>query len=116
MEKSQSAFLVVGQTGIILYDMMATLEATFAGWRGVATCTVDAALDLLDDVPVRIAFIAAAPRDFAGSPLAARLHQSGARIVLMGDAAEESATTSTYPVLHRPFRTDDIVGIARAHA
>lgn len=112
MEQSQSAFLVVGQTGIVLQDIIATIESTCSGWRGVAAHTMDAALDLLDDVEVRLAFVVAAPQEFVASRLAARLNQSGARVVLMGDAAEEFGTDAAFPVLHRPFASDDIVAIA----
>ncbi len=116
MEQPQSAFLVVGQTGIVLQDIMASLGGIFPGWQGRSAANMTAALSQLNDDAVRIALITAAPDEFADSDLAVRLDEIGARVVLMGDAAEECGAAGPYPVLHRPFVSDDLAAIARASA
>lgn len=111
MNTLNSAYLVVGQSGIVLQDMMAVLADALPGWQGLSAKSMAAALDLIDGAPIGIAFVKEGPQDFTASPLAARLAQSGARIVLMGDAAEEFGAQAAYPVLHRPFGSEDIVAI-----
>lgn len=116
MEQSQLAFMVVGQTGIVLQDIMASLAGLFPDWQGRSAANMTAALTQLNDDAVRIALITAAPDEFADSDLAVRLDEIGARVVLMGDGAEEFGACGPYPVLHRPFISDDLAAIVRADA
>ncbi|MHC0052200.1 hypothetical protein [Actibacterium sp. D379-3] len=53
------------------------------------------------------------PATFAGSAVEARLVETGAHIVLMGDAAEEAGPGARWPVLHRPFDATMVQDVLR---
>lgn len=60
-----------------------------------------------------VAFVQMAPESIAESPLGQALTQAGARIVLLGNAAEEHGQAAGFAVLERPFRSIDLLAFLK---
>ena len=62
---------------------------------------------------VTLAILQLGPEEILSGDLGQALQRAGTRIVLMGDEAEEHGLTAGYDVLHRPFRTVDLLRVLR---
>ncbi|MCA0963509.1 hypothetical protein [Salipiger bermudensis] len=72
----------------------------------------EAALALLEEGPApKIAVVSLSPKEAVSSPLGQKLRDLGARIVLMGHEAELHGEADGFEVLHRPFRTRDLLAL-----
>jgi hypothetical protein len=56
-----------------------------------------------------VAFVAESPRAHLDSELARGIAARGGRVVLIGEAAEAEGAALGFPVLARPFSTEDIL-------
>lgn len=58
-----------------------------------------------------VAFVFMPPEAVGTTALGQELTRIGARLVLMGNAAEERGASSGHAVLHRPFRSVDLLAL-----
>lgn len=101
--------IVVHSDFIIASDLSDTIRDFAPAARiVVAAKMLDACAALENSRKVLFAFVEAGHADFKASPLAALLDGRRGRAVLLGDAAERSAGAGGWPVLVRPFFSDDI--------
>lgn len=110
MTLQNPTYLVVGVAGVSRLDLFDAIESSRPGAEIIYAKTISEALPLVS----HLSFLAAAVvqgclSDLSHSGLLTVLQRLGSKIVLMGDAAEEAAATLCYPVLERPFGSDDIL-------
>lgn len=102
------AYLIVLRHVVVAQDIALTLADHDPGALVILAGTTAEALLLLDGVQrLRVAFVAEAPRTFAGSALGAAIAARGGRPVLIGEAAEADAMG--FAVLDRPFTTAGVL-------
>ncbi|MBN9888764.1 hypothetical protein [Salipiger abyssi] len=95
-------------------DIATTLGETYPGARIECVQDHDAALAALSGLPqVEMAIVAMTPEEAQTSDLGRTLSDRQARIVLMGIEAEDHGEASGFAVLHRPFRTADLLAMLR---
>ncbi|MGB3246209.1 MAG: hypothetical protein WBB25_16865 [Sulfitobacter sp.] len=109
MNAADSRFLVMGLTGLVLRDLLETMQDRFPGLEPNTVTNEDEATTRVSQTSGwKYAFLNLGPDDFSKSNLAKLFEAVGTRVVLFGEAAEEAATNSAYPVLVRPFMPDDV--------
>lgn len=105
-------YLVVLNQPLVAQDMVLTLADHDPQAEIALFETPEAALERVGSMgAVEVAFIAADPEDAAATALLAALADRAARIVLMGDRAEEKAASLPWTVLHRPFTSADVISL-----
>ncbi len=114
MAEQAPAFLLFGKDPFAVDDLSRTIAEQHPTSRIVASFSVEEALSLIETMPeISMAFIHLAPEQVAVSPLGQALASRGARIVLMGDDAEERGQAAGFDVLVRPFNTADVIFLMR---
>jgi hypothetical protein len=104
------SYVVVLKDYLVLQDSADTIAEHDPGARIVATSTAMDAVKALGGVlDVVVAFVEASPKEFAGSELARAIAARSGRVVLLGQAAEESSGQTDWPILSRPFRFVDVL-------
>ena len=89
-----------------------TLEESHPGARIVLPANEAAALAALDEHPqITLAVMSMSPEAAQASALGSALAARQARVVLMGFEAEERGESAGFAVLHRPFRTVDLLAM-----
>ncbi|EIE49777.1 hypothetical protein AL036_09845 [Salipiger aestuarii] len=66
---------------------------------------------LTPDCGPLVAIVQMAPEAVRDTPLGQALTRAGARIVLLGNAAEERGQAAGFAVLERPFRSMDLLAL-----
>ncbi|APZ53095.1 hypothetical protein [Salipiger abyssi] len=95
-------------------DIATTLGETYPGARIECVQDRDAAMAVLSELPrVEMAIVALTPEEAQTSDLGRALSDRQARIALMGIEAEDHGEASGFAVLHRPFRTADLLAMLR---
>lgn len=99
---SETVYLVVEPMAIIGRDLAMNVQDYDPSARILVATSLDAAFDMLvDAAPVRLAFVHVDPDLFSPTNLALVLHNHGAQVVFIGNAAEQNDRGIL--VLHRPF-------------
>lgn len=104
--------LVFLQSPLIAQDLALTMQditgfgSIFAGSLDEAEAHVDA---LPQDNPLPFAFVHLSPSAYQPSRLNAQLRARGAKVVLIGHAAELEAEAGEWPVLKQPFSSAQVV-------
>jgi hypothetical protein len=112
MNTVRNRYLVMGLNGLVLRDLLETMSEGFPALQPVTVPTVDDAVKEVSKASGwRFAFLNLGPDAFIASELAMLFKNLDTRIVLLGNAAEDAACTSTYPVLMRPFSSEDILAL-----
>lgn len=108
--KVRRAYVVVLKDYLVLQDIVDTIAEHDPG-AGIVTAVrmADAVNALAGVMEVVVAFVEASPSDFGNSDLARAIAARSGRVVLLGQAAEETAGPTEWPVLSRPFRFIDIL-------
>ncbi len=108
----QPYFLVCVNFALVATDIVETLEDMGLG-KPVVAGSEGEALPLLaalpPGAPLRLAVVEAAPQAFATSLLQATLDAMGAKVVLISDTTEPAPEPRRYPLLPKPFFTDDLI-------
>ena len=114
LPESVPTCLVVIRHIVVAADVASTIADFDPGARVLVAATLDEATALLQDPgSVTLAVIEADPRVLKASALGAALAHHGARILLVGDAAEEIAEAAGFAVLSRPFTSDLLLSALR---
>ena len=109
MGAADSRFLVLGLTGLVLRDVIGTMKDRFPSLEASTFASVGEAVAQISKTSGwRYAFLNLAPDAFVASELSKLFETLGTKVILLGDAAEDAAAQSPYPVLIRPFMADDI--------
>lgn len=103
-------FIVAQDIALTIADHDPAAEVLVAGdaGEGLAECSRHGR--------IAVAFVSSDPADFDGSALALALGDRGARVVLMGDGAEQAAASLPWAVLHRPFTAGAVADLLRQPA
>jgi len=103
-------YLIVLRHTVVAQDIAMTIADRDPDARIVAVSSPADALPALDGVDrLTVAFVSEAPRAHRDSDLAQAIATRGGRVVLIGEAAEAEGEELGFPVLTRPFSTDDIL-------
>lgn len=103
-------YLVIGIKGVTRLDLTETIAAAIPDARIVSARTIpEAAAAAREIVNLAGAIVRSGVQELHDSELAGILQAAQARIVLIGETAEDQATQSPYPVLQRPFGIDDVL-------
>ncbi|SDE62240.1 hypothetical protein SAMN04488105_105319 [Salipiger thiooxidans] len=106
------SFLVFVHDPVVAEDIASTLEESHPGARIVLPANEAAALAALDEHPqITLAVMSMSPEAAQASALGSALAARQARVVLMGFEAEERGESAGFTVLHRPFRTADLLAM-----
>lgn len=112
MTAADCRLMVMGLTGIVLHDLIGVMEESIANLHvSTAKTEADAIAQLAEAQSWTYAFLNLGPNAFKESALSKILSDLGAKVILLGNTAEDAAETSPYPVLVRPFIADDILRI-----
>ena len=104
------AYLIVLRHVLVAQDIAMTIADRDPGAPVVTVASASEALPALAGLDrVAVAFVAEAPRALRGSDLGRAIEARGGRVVLIGEAAEAEGTALGFPVLARPFSTEDIL-------
>jgi hypothetical protein len=108
--EGRPAYLIVLRHVLVAQDIAMTIADRDPGASVVTVASPSEALPALAGVDrLSVAFVAEAPRVLRGSDLAQAIAARGGRVVLIGEAAEAEGTALGFPVLTRPFSTEDIL-------
>lgn len=114
MDAKTSRYLVMGLTGLALHDLVGTMKA------GFPTLEASAADDEADAVALvaqtggwQFAFLNLGPIAYVASELSSLLDALGTHVILLGNAAEDESANCSYPVLMRPYSSDDVLRLLR---
>ncbi len=106
------SFLVAVSDQLVGIDIAAILRDAHPDAVVVAAPDREAALLSLRESPApTLAVVSLSPQEAVSSPLGQALRDIGARIVLMGHEAELHGEADGFEVLHRPFRTIDLLAL-----
>ncbi|MDF3414371.1 hypothetical protein HKX54_07880 [Sulfitobacter sp. M57] len=112
MTTNDSRFLVMGITGLVQFDLIGAIAEHFPAAQAVTVETESEAIEAAKQpAGVEFAFLNIGPDDFAASDLSSLFGALKTKVILLGDAAEEAASNSPFPVLMRPFSGDDVLGL-----
>lgn len=108
--RTRRAYLVVFSDFVVLKDISDTIREHDAKAHVVEAAHAGEALHFIcHESDVRVAFVEADPRTFEDTDIAIALRARGARIVLIGDAAEESTEPRFgLSIMQRPFNAADV--------
>lgn len=110
MGQQMPTYLFVGISGVMRLDLNGTIAAAVPDARVITAKTLSEAAEAAREiVKLAGAIVRADVKQVQGSELEEILRSAQARIVLVGDAAEDEVATSPYPVLQRPFGIDDVL-------
>ncbi|SFA88170.1 hypothetical protein SAMN05421688_1446 [Poseidonocella pacifica] len=99
-------FLIVLRQLLVAEDIADTLCDRFPGAQVERTRGAEEALQRIEaGLRADLAFVEMSPAEFDRSDLKQALLLQGARIILLGDAAELAEEAEGFPVLRRPFST-----------
>ncbi|WP_284165349.1 hypothetical protein [Frigidibacter sp. SD6-1] len=105
--RSGAHYLVVVGDCVVLQDLSDTVAEFDTGATVIAVNRASDALLAIAKVPeIVVAFIEAAPDDFACTRLCAAIHARRGRMIFLGDEAEEACASVRTPILHRPFSSE----------
>ena len=114
MTPKDSRFMVMGLNGPVLRDLVGTMKDGFPGLEASTANTEAEAVEQIEQTKCwKYAFLDIAPAAFAASQLSNLFDALGTKVVLLGNAAEDAAQCSPYPVLVRPFTANDIINLLR---
>lgn len=110
-----STYVVVIRDPIVAQDVAGAIAHLDPSARIlVAAMNPHEAVGLLGDVTaVAVAVLEADPRTLRATTFGAALEARGARIILIGDAAEEAGEAGDYRVLMRPFGNEALLAVLR---
>jgi hypothetical protein len=109
-DEGRAAYLIVLRHVVVAQDIAMTIADLDPKARIVIATSVTEALAGLGGVDrLAVAFVAEAPRSHRDSDLARAIAARGGRVVLIGEAAEAEGAELGFPVLTRPFSTEDIL-------
>ncbi len=112
---SRPTFLICINDAIVAEDVAGILQDAMPQSSVICAASQADALQRLETLHAPlIGFIQMAPEAVADSPLGQALTQAGARIVLLGNAAEERGEAAGFAVLQRPFRSVDLLALVDA--
>ncbi len=110
MTTDDSRFLVMGVAGLVRCDLIGAVKEQFPTISPVTVGSEVEAIEVAQQSDGwKFAFLSLGPEDFAASELAALFAKLKTKVILLGDAAEEAAANSPFPVLMRPFSGADIL-------
>lgn len=110
MAVDKGRYMVLGLNGVVLHDIVGTLEEGYPGLHPCAVTTeAEAIAHVAQAANWKFAFLNLGPMAYARSELFKMFTALGTQVVLLGAAAEEAAASCSYPVLRRPFTSDDIL-------
>jgi hypothetical protein len=110
MATNENRFLVMGLSGLVQYDLIGAIKERFPGVDPITvTSEVEAIEATKQTTGWKFAFLNLGPEAFAASDLAALLATVKTKVILLGNAAEDAAGDSPFPVLMRPFTGADIL-------
>ncbi|MDO6586380.1 hypothetical protein Q4543_12730 [Salipiger sp. 1_MG-2023] len=109
---SVPTFLVCISDAFVAEDITGILLEAYPSARVENARSRDDALDRLAGLsgPV-VAFVFMPPEAVSSTPLGQALTRVGARLVLMGNDAEERGENAGFRVLQRPFRAADLLAL-----
>ncbi len=108
--RGRPAYLIVLRHVVVAQDIAMTIADRDPGAPVVTVASPAEAIPALDGVGrLAVAFISEAPRVLQDSDLAQAVAARGGRVVLIGEAAEAEGAALGFPVLARPFSTEDIL-------
>lgn len=117
MSAADSRFLVMGLKGLVRRDLIGTMLDTFPTLAVTSAADVSDALSHIKQTSGwQYAFLNLGPDAFIASELYPLLTALGTKVVLLGSAAEDAVTKSPFPVLVRPFISDDIFRVLKVEA
>ena len=99
--------LVVHLQPVVRMDLASAITTNVPDARVIEADNLHDAVALADKGSIVLALVEASAADLQASGLLSHLQSSAARIVLMGDDAE-SARDGNFPVLERPFSSEEI--------
>ena len=103
-------FVICVNDPIVSEDIARTL---FEEFPGAKLCQADSLEEaeryVLASSGIMVAFLHMGPAQLAKTPLGQALAGSHAKVILMGDDAENSEIAEGFQVLQRPFRTVDLL-------
>ncbi|MBR9890797.1 hypothetical protein GYB14_03810 [bacterium] len=106
------SFLVAVTDQLVGIDIAAILRDAHPDAVVVTAPDREAALvSLQEGSAPSLAVVSLSPQEAVSSPLIEALRALGARIVLMGHEAELHGEADGFEVLHRPFRTIDLLAL-----
>lgn len=106
------SFLVAVTDQLVGTDIAAILRDAHPDAVVITAPDREAALSSVrDGVVPSVAVVSLSPQEALCSPLGQALRAIGARIVLMGHEAEMHGEADGFEVLHRPFRTIDLLSL-----
>ncbi len=106
------SFLVAVNDPLVALDITTILGEAHPGARIATAEDRPSAQALLAQMPrLALAVVSLSPKDASNSDFGQALRRTGARLVLMGLDAEEHGEADGYEVLHRPFRTEDLLAL-----
>lgn len=110
--ESRRTYLVIEPFGVIAQDLAISIADfdTHAEVR-IATSLDDPELHIHASDTVALAIVNADPAVFAQSSLASALVARRAKIVLIGDAAEQANEFAGFPVMHRPYAPESVIAL-----
>lgn len=110
MSLQNPTYLVVGISGVTRLDLTGTIAEALPDAQVITASTLAEAAEAARQIArLAGAIIRAGVQELQDSELAGILQSAHARIVLIGEVAEEQVSTSPYPVLQRPFGVDDVL-------
>ncbi|MDT8855738.1 hypothetical protein RNZ50_12070 [Paracoccaceae bacterium Fryx2] len=108
----QRIYLIVEAMGPVAEDLRMSIEEVDDSAASLVARTPDAALALVGDNRISVAFVHADPARFAATALEPVLAAQGTRIIFMGNAAEESRAPGRL-IMQRPFSSETVAEIVR---
>ena len=103
-------FMVLGLTGLVLRDLIDTMKSNFPALEvSIAANEVEAAAQIAEASAWKYAFLNLGAEALIACELPKLFVERGAKVVLLGSAAEDVAADCCYPVLIRPYMADDIL-------
>lgn len=108
----QNIYLVVEPMPPIAEDLALSLSDGDPGGEVLVAATEAQALQAIQGRgPIVLAIVHNGPQDFLRSELGAALAERGARVVLIGDRAEEAPPHAEFAVLQRPYDADHLMAL-----
>jgi hydrogenase maturation factor len=109
---SRRTYLVIEPFGVIAQDLAISIsDFDIHAEVRIATSLDDAEPLVHASDAVTLAVVNADPAVFAQTELASALAARRAKIVLIGDAAEQANEAAGFPVMHRPYAPESVIAL-----
>ncbi|MDU9004523.1 hypothetical protein [Sedimentitalea todarodis] len=117
MDVTTGRFLLMGLTGLTLHDLVGTMKEGFPTLEASSVEDEAGAVAVVDQAgDWKYAFLNMGPGAFLASELSDAFARLGTRVILLGNAAEDESAECPYPVLMRPYSSEDVFRLLRQDA